>query len=88
MTTNVFPTAQQLADMLLASNPYDGASIAIDEECRGTYFISLTVKHDDKRFYDGFWYTPEYAAEGEFYSACKHFAEICDAVHEWTTLWY
>lgn len=83
MTTNVFPTAQQLADMLLAANPYDGASSAADYEGRGLYSVSLTVECYGKRFYEYFYYCPGYAADGEFEWACKRFAEICDAACKW-----
>lgn len=82
-TNTVFPTPQQLADMLLAANCYVGASSVAEEETNGQYFISLTVERDGKRFYDGFWYMPEFADMGEFVNACKRIAEVSEAVQQW-----
>lgn len=80
---NVFPTPQQLADMLLAANHYIGASSAVEQETEGRYFISFSIERDGKRFYDGFLYIPEFADCGEFAWACKRIAEISDAAQQW-----
>ena len=58
MTTDIFPTAQQLADMLLAVNSYEGASSEAADEGNGLYFVGLTVECDGKHFDEGFWYEP------------------------------
>lgn len=83
MTTDIFPTAQQLADMLLAINLYEGASSEAADEGNGLYFIGLTVERDGKHFDEGFWYEPAYAADGEFLWACRRITEISDAVAKW-----
>lgn len=87
MTTNVFPTPQQLADMLLACNDWIGATVTVEEDIvcgdpTGTYWIALSIESDTKRFFDGFWY--DYSNPAEDYPwAARRFAEITNDVRHY-----
>ena len=78
MANNIFPTPQQMADMLLACCDLEGARTAAEEdiECApGTFWISLDIITDTMCFRDGFWYDYSEPVEG-YRWAPKRFAEV------------
>lgn len=87
MTANIFPTPQQLADMLLACCDFQDAEASATEDLgydgagTGMFWVALRVPTNTGYFMDGFWYDYSNPAE-DFRWAAKRFAEIVkDAYH-------